>query len=73
MWLESRKSTDFVTTNFLRLTLSCLEFLESGTFFCRFQVPASCRDPQAYTHALSDARCIFDMAVSSSSTNVIIQ
>ncbi|KTF74917.1 hypothetical protein cypCar_00032511 [Cyprinus carpio] len=27
-----------------------------------FQVPASCRDPQAYTHALSDARCIFDMA-----------
>uniref|UniRef100_A0A8C1VF22 Antizyme inhibitor 1b n=1 Tax=Cyprinus carpio TaxID=7962 RepID=A0A8C1VF22_CYPCA len=37
---------------------------ESGTFFFfgRFQVPASCRDPQAYTHALSDARCIFDMA-----------
>ncbi|XP_052388638.1 antizyme inhibitor 1-like [Carassius gibelio] len=27
-----------------------------------FQVPASCRDPQAYSHALSDARCIFDMA-----------
>ncbi|XP_051526490.1 antizyme inhibitor 1-like isoform X1 [Myxocyprinus asiaticus] len=26
-----------------------------------FQVPVSCRDPQAYTHALSDARCIFDM------------
>ncbi|XP_056335586.1 antizyme inhibitor 1b [Danio aesculapii] len=26
-----------------------------------FQVPASCKDPQAYTHALSDARCIFDM------------
>lgn len=26
-----------------------------------FQVPASCREPQAYTHALSDARCIFDM------------
>jgi len=27
-------------------------------------VLASCRDPQAYTHALSDARCIFDMGVS---------
>uniref|UniRef100_W5KVQ5 Antizyme inhibitor 1b n=2 Tax=Astyanax mexicanus TaxID=7994 RepID=W5KVQ5_ASTMX len=26
-----------------------------------FQVPASCRDPQVYTHALSDARCVFDM------------
>ncbi|XP_051992371.1 antizyme inhibitor 1b [Xyrauchen texanus] len=26
-----------------------------------FQVPVSCRDPQMYTHALSDARCIFDM------------
>lgn len=26
-----------------------------------FQVPTSCRDPQVYTHALSDARCVFDM------------
>lgn len=26
-----------------------------------FQVPVSSKDPQAYTHALSDARCIFDM------------
>ncbi|XP_026862139.1 antizyme inhibitor 1b isoform X1 [Electrophorus electricus] len=26
-----------------------------------FQVP-SCKDPQVYTHALADARCVFDMA-----------
>ncbi|XP_076158420.1 antizyme inhibitor 1b [Alosa pseudoharengus] len=26
-----------------------------------FQVPASCQDQQDYTHALSDARCVFDM------------
>ncbi|KAI5615916.1 antizyme inhibitor 1b, partial [Silurus asotus] len=25
------------------------------------QIPASCKDPQVYTHALSDARCVFDM------------
>ncbi|KAL2080452.1 hypothetical protein ACEWY4_024245 [Coilia grayii] len=26
-----------------------------------FQVPVPCKDHQAYTHALSDARCVFDM------------
>ncbi|XP_028819414.1 antizyme inhibitor 1b [Denticeps clupeoides] len=26
-----------------------------------FQVPSSCKDPQAYSHALADARCVFDM------------
>lgn len=38
----------------------------SFVFFCarRFQIPASCTDQQAYTHALSDARCVFDMGVS---------
>lgn len=30
-----------------------------------FHVPASCQDlEEAYTHALSDARCVFDMGVS---------
>uniref|UniRef100_A0A8C6TQV7 Antizyme inhibitor 1b n=1 Tax=Neogobius melanostomus TaxID=47308 RepID=A0A8C6TQV7_9GOBI len=30
-----------------------------------FHIPSSCQDLQeAYTHALSDARCVFDMAVS---------
>uniref|UniRef100_A0A3P9NLC2 Antizyme inhibitor 1b n=1 Tax=Poecilia reticulata TaxID=8081 RepID=A0A3P9NLC2_POERE len=30
-----------------------------------FHIPSSCQDPQqAYTHALSDARCVFDMGVS---------
>ncbi|XP_062870776.1 antizyme inhibitor 1b isoform X2 [Trichomycterus rosablanca] len=26
-----------------------------------FQVPATCKDSQVYAHALSDARCVFDM------------
>ncbi|XP_060798676.1 antizyme inhibitor 1b isoform X2 [Neoarius graeffei] len=26
-----------------------------------FHVPVSCKDPQVYAHALSDARCVFDM------------
>ncbi|XP_024250968.1 antizyme inhibitor 1b [Oncorhynchus tshawytscha] len=26
-----------------------------------FHIPSSCKDLQAYTHALSDARCVFDM------------
>lgn len=26
-----------------------------------FHIPPSCKDLQAYTHALSDARCVFDM------------
>ncbi|MEQ2197267.1 hypothetical protein XENOCAPTIV_026754 [Xenoophorus captivus] len=36
-----------------------------------FHIPSSCQDlQQAYTHALSDARCVFDMGVSSNSENV---
>ncbi|XP_010883495.2 antizyme inhibitor 1 [Esox lucius] len=27
----------------------------------RFHIPCSCDDPQAYNHAVSDARCVFDM------------
>ncbi|KAM6967804.1 antizyme inhibitor 1-like [Aplochiton taeniatus] len=27
----------------------------------RFDIPSSCEDDQAYTHAVSDARCVFDM------------
>ncbi|XP_021412241.2 antizyme inhibitor 1 [Oncorhynchus mykiss] len=27
----------------------------------RFHIPSSCDDPQAYSHAVSDARCVFDM------------
>ncbi|XP_062321136.1 antizyme inhibitor 1-like [Osmerus eperlanus] len=27
----------------------------------RFHIPASCDDPEVYTHAVSDARCVFDM------------
>lgn len=30
-----------------------------------FHIPSSCQDPQqAYSRALSDARCVFDMGVS---------
>lgn len=27
----------------------------------RFHIPSSCEDPEAYIHAISDARCVFDM------------
>lgn len=30
----------------------------------RFHVSGSCKDLQTYIHAISDARCVFDMAVS---------
>lgn len=34
-------------------------------FFCsRFHVPSCCAEPEAFTHAVSDARCVFDMGVS---------
>lgn len=26
-----------------------------------FHIPPTCKDPQAFTHSLSDARCVFDM------------
>lgn len=32
----------------------------------RFHVSGSCKDLQTYIHAISDARCVFDMAVSRS-------
>ncbi|XP_056141846.1 antizyme inhibitor 1-like [Lampris incognitus] len=28
----------------------------------RFRIPSSCKDDQVYVHAISDARCVFDMA-----------
>lgn len=27
----------------------------------RFHIPSSCEDPEAYAHAISDARCVFDI------------
>lgn len=46
---------------------SCRHLLEAAKHLgvqvvgVTFHVPSSCKDPQAYTHALSDARCVFDM------------
>lgn len=30
----------------------------------RFHIPSSCEESQVYVHAVSDARCVFDMGVS---------
>lgn len=40
----------------------CFKFYYSVCF--RFHVSSACKESQAYVHALSDARCVFDMAVS---------
>lgn len=29
----------------------------------RFNISSSCEDSQPYVHAMSDARCVFDMGV----------
>ncbi|KAL0961705.1 hypothetical protein UPYG_G00330630 [Umbra pygmaea] len=48
---------------------SCRRLLEAARALgvqvvgATFHIPASCKDLQAYSHALSDARCVFDMGV----------
>lgn len=37
----------------------------------RFNVSSSCEDNQLYVHAMSDARCVFDMGVSDNLIKVI--
>lgn len=39
--------------------------LNDYLFSFRFHVSSACKEYQVYVHALSDARCVFDMAVSS--------
>ncbi|XP_068093864.1 antizyme inhibitor 1 isoform X2 [Hyperolius riggenbachi] len=45
-----------------RHLLECAKECSVQVIGVKFHVLSSSRDPQAYTHALSDARCVFDMA-----------
>ncbi|XP_061098487.1 antizyme inhibitor 1-like isoform X1 [Conger conger] len=44
-----------------RHLLECAKELGMQVVGAKFHVPTCCTDPQAYTHAVSDARCVFDM------------
>ncbi|KAG7470057.1 hypothetical protein MATL_G00135420 [Megalops atlanticus] len=44
-----------------RHLLECAKELGVHVAGVKFHIPSSCKDPQAYTHAVSDARCVFDM------------
>lgn len=44
-----------------RHLLECAKELGVQVVGAKFHVPSCCTDPQAYTHAVSDARCVFDM------------
>lgn len=37
----------------------------------RFNISSSCEDSQLYVHAMSDARCVFDMGVRDNLISVI--
>ncbi|KAI1894173.1 hypothetical protein AGOR_G00113090 [Albula goreensis] len=44
-----------------RHLLECAKELGLQVVGAKFHVPSCCTDPQAYAHAVSDARCVFDM------------
>ncbi|KAG9339372.1 hypothetical protein JZ751_023765 [Albula glossodonta] len=44
-----------------RHLLECAKELGVQVVGAKFHVPSCCTDPQAYAHAVSDARCVFDM------------
>ncbi|KAJ8290967.1 hypothetical protein GJAV_G00019750 [Gymnothorax javanicus] len=44
-----------------RHLLECAKELGMQVVGAKFHVPSCCTDPQAYCHAVSDARCVFDM------------
>ncbi|XP_038600602.1 antizyme inhibitor 1 isoform X1 [Tachyglossus aculeatus] len=45
-----------------RHLLECAKELQVQIVGVKFHVSTSCKEPQVYIHALSDARCVFDMA-----------
>ncbi|XP_069076688.1 antizyme inhibitor 1 [Pleurodeles waltl] len=45
-----------------RHLLECAKELSVDIIGVKFHVSSTCKAPQAYIHALSDARCVFDMA-----------
>ncbi|XP_030638024.1 antizyme inhibitor 1a isoform X1 [Chanos chanos] len=44
-----------------RHLLECAKELSLQVSGVKFQIPRHCQDPEVYTHAVSDARCVFDM------------
>ncbi|XP_061111739.1 antizyme inhibitor 1b [Conger conger] len=44
-----------------RHLLQCAKLLGLQVVGAKFHVPVACSDPLAYHHAMSDARCVFDM------------
>ena len=47
-----------------RHLLECAKELDVQIIGVKFHVSSACKESQVYVHALSDARCVFDMAVS---------
>lgn len=45
-----------------RHLLECAKELDVQIVGVKFHVSRACKEPQVYVHALSDARCVFDMA-----------
>ncbi|XP_036292554.1 antizyme inhibitor 1 isoform X3 [Pipistrellus kuhlii] len=46
-----------------RHILECAKELDVQIIGVKFHVSSACKESQVYVHALSDARCVFDMAV----------
>ncbi|XP_060143147.1 antizyme inhibitor 1 isoform X3 [Globicephala melas] len=46
-----------------RHLLECAKELDVQIIGVKFHVSSACKESQVYVHALSDARCVFDMAV----------
>ncbi|NP_001278568.1 antizyme inhibitor 1 [Chinchilla lanigera] len=45
-----------------RHLLECAKEFDVQIIGVKFHVSSACKEPQVYVHALSDARCVFDMA-----------
>ncbi|KAM9164171.1 antizyme inhibitor 1 isoform 1-T2 [Pangshura tecta] len=45
-----------------RHLMECAKELEVQIVGVKFHISSSCKEPQVYIHAISDARCVFDMA-----------
>ncbi|KAM4705816.1 antizyme inhibitor 1 [Rhinophrynus dorsalis] len=59
---EEMNMTFGTTLKSCRHLLECAKELNIQVHGVKFHVSSSSNDPQAYIHALSDARCVFDMA-----------
>ncbi|XP_048881174.1 antizyme inhibitor 1b [Brienomyrus brachyistius] len=59
--VEATSMTFGATLKGCRGLLECAQELGMQVVGVKFHIPSSCRDIQAYTHAVADARCVFDM------------